>query len=77
MMVTRFDSVFIHKLLITNGLAYVPHCRNEGDTVFDPFMGVASTGVASLKLNRKFVGIELEELYFNASKKRLSETSND
>ena len=50
---------------------------NENDTIFDPFMGVASTGVASLNLNRKFVGIELEELYFNASKKRLSETSND
>ena len=46
---------------------------NEGDTVFDPFMGVASTGVASLKLNRKFVGIELEENYFQASEKRLKE----
>lgn len=55
----------------------VKTASNEGDTVFDPFMGVASSGVASLKLNRKFVGIELEELYFNASKKRLIETSND
>ena len=44
---------------------------NENDTVFDPFMGVASTGVAALNLNRKFVGIELEENYFAASKDRL------
>jgi len=44
---------------------------NENDTVFDPFMGVASTGVAALKNNRKFVGIELEESYFKASEKRL------
>lgn len=44
---------------------------NEGDIVFDPFMGVASTGEASLKLNRKFAGIELEENYFQASEKRI------
>ena len=46
---------------------------NEGDVVFDPFMGVASTGVASIKLKREFIGIELEEIYFKASEKRLKE----
>jgi site-specific DNA-methyltransferase (adenine-specific)/modification methylase len=46
---------------------------NEGDVVFDPFMGVASTGDAALKLKRKFIGIELEKIYFEASKKRLTE----
>jgi site-specific DNA-methyltransferase (adenine-specific)/modification methylase len=45
---------------------------NEIDTVFDPFMGVASTGVAALKNNRKFIGIELMEEYFDASVNRLS-----
>ncbi|MFK5977050.1 MAG: DNA methyltransferase [Sulfurovum sp.] len=44
---------------------------NEGDVIFDPFMGVGSTGVASLQLNRKFIGIELDKTYFEASKKRL------
>ncbi len=44
---------------------------NEGDIVLDPFMGVASTGIASLELNRKFIGFELEHSYFNASKLRL------
>jgi len=44
---------------------------NEGDVIFDPFMGVGSMGVASLQLNRKFIGIELDKTYFEASKKRL------
>jgi len=36
---------------------------NEGDTVLDPFMGVGSTLLASKKLNRKCIGIEIEEKY--------------
>jgi len=44
---------------------------NERDVIFDPFMGVGSTGVASLELNRKFIGIEIDKRYFEASKKRL------
>ena len=45
---------------------------NENDVIFDPFMGVGSTGVASLELNRKFIGIEIDETYFKASEKRLA-----
>lgn len=44
---------------------------NPGDIVFDPFMGVGSTGIASLALERKFIGFELDEVYFNASKERI------
>ena len=47
---------------------------NEGDTVFDPFMGSGSTGVSSKKLNRNFIGIELDEDYVEISKKRIKET---
>lgn len=45
----------------------------EGDIVFDPFMGVGSTGVAALNLNRKFIGIEIDDKYLKATEKRLSE----
>lgn len=44
---------------------------NRGDVVFDPFMGVGSTGVAALALERRFIGFELDEEYFNASQERI------
>lgn len=43
---------------------------NKDDIVFDPFMGVGSTGVAALNMNRKFIGIELNNKYFEAAKKK-------
>ena len=46
---------------------------NENDTVLDCFMGSGSTGVACLQTNRNFIGIELEEKYYNIEKKRCSE----
>lgn len=45
---------------------------NEGDLVLDPFMGSATTGVAALKHNRKFVGIEKEKEFVELAEKRLS-----
>ncbi|MDW8297658.1 MAG: site-specific DNA-methyltransferase, partial [Raineya sp.] len=44
---------------------------NPNQVVFDPFMGVGSTGVAALQMNRKFIGFELEKTYFEAAKKRI------
>ena len=44
---------------------------NEGDVVLDCFNGVGSTGEAALKLDRKYIGIELEKKYFEATEKRL------
>lgn len=44
---------------------------NEGDIVLDPFMGVGSTGHAALNLQRKFIGIEYEQKYFDATIRRL------
>lgn len=46
---------------------------NESDIVFDPFMGVGSTGVAALQLKRKFIGIEIDKIYFDAAKKRINQ----
>lgn len=44
---------------------------NENDLIFDPFMGVCSTGIAALKLNRLFAGCEIDKEYFDASVKRI------
>ena len=44
---------------------------NEGDIVLDCFNGVGSTGVASLKNNRKYIGIEIDKIYMEATKQRL------
>lgn len=46
---------------------------NEGETVLDNCMGSGSTGVACMNTNRKFIGIELEEKYFNIACNRLEE----
>lgn len=46
---------------------------NEDDMVLDFTMGSGSTGVACLKTNRNFIGIELEEKYYNIAKKRCKE----
>lgn len=44
---------------------------NEGDIVLDNCMGSGSTGVACINTNRAFVGIELDENYFNIAKERI------
>ena len=44
---------------------------NKDDIVFDPFMGVGSTGVATLELGRRFIGLEINETYFEAAKNRI------
>ena len=44
---------------------------NEGETVLDNCMGSGSTGVAAINTNRKFIGIELDEKYFNIAESRL------
>ena len=49
----------------------VSMASNPDDLVFDPFMGVGSTGAATLTLNRRFIGVELDEQYFKAAEDRL------
>ena len=44
---------------------------NEGETVLDFTMGSGTTGVAAKNLNRNFIGIELDEGYFNIAKQRI------
>lgn len=57
-------------------LKHIQSWSNEGDIVLDPFMGSGTTGLAALELNRKFIGIELNEEYFELSKQRILEKSS-
>jgi len=45
----------------------------DAQTILDPFMGSGTTGVACVKLGRKFVGIEIDEDYFDIACKRIAD----
>lgn len=47
---------------------------NEGDLVLDCCMGSGTTGAAAKRLGRKFIGIELEQKYFEIAKRRIDNT---
>lgn len=47
---------------------------NPGDTVLDPTFGSCTTGIACIKLNRKFIGIEQNSAYFNIGVSRMNAT---
>ena len=44
---------------------------DRGDTILDPFMGSGTTGVACVKLGRKFIGIDIEPKYFDIACRRI------
>ena len=46
---------------------------NPGDTILDCFMGSGSTGVACVNTDRNFIGIELDEGYYNIAQKRIEQ----
>lgn len=50
---------------------------NEGDFVFDPFLGSGTTAVVAKKLNRKFSGVEIDEYYCCIAEKRLKLAEED
>lgn len=52
---------------------FINKFTKENELVFDPFMGTGTTGVACIKNNRRFKGIELVEEYFNTSKNRIKD----
>jgi len=49
---------------------------NEGETVLDFTMGSGTTGVACVNLNREFIGIEMDDDYFEIAKNRILEAQN-
>jgi site-specific DNA-methyltransferase (adenine-specific) len=46
-------------------------CTDRGETVLDPFMGSGTTGVACVRLGRRFVGIEYDEKFYETSLDRV------
>jgi site-specific DNA-methyltransferase (adenine-specific) len=54
----------------------IENSSKENDIVMDPFMGVGSTGIACVNTNRNFIGVELDENYFNIAKERIENNIN-
>jgi site-specific DNA-methyltransferase (adenine-specific) len=52
-------------------IRYLPPCQ----TILDPFMGSGTTGVAAVKLGRKFIGIEIEPKYFDIACRRIEQAT--
>ena len=55
---------------------FVGQHTDAGMSVLDPFMGSGTTGVAAANLNRNFIGIELDENYFNIAKERIEKANS-
>lgn len=62
-----------HPAIFPEALArdHIISWSNEGDTVFDPFMGSGTTGKMALLANRKFIGVELDQDYFEIARQRI------
>jgi len=52
---------------------FVNDFTDRGETIFDPFMGSGTTGVAAVQMGRKFIGIEREPKYFEIACKRIED----
>ena len=61
---------YLYKI-IYNQRPFIGSYSLENETVLDFTMGSGSTGVACLNNNRKFIGIEKDDYYFEISKKRI------
>lgn len=55
----------------------IGHLPAPSETIFDPFMGSGTTGVAAVMMGRSFIGIEREPKYFEAACRRIREANGD
>jgi site-specific DNA-methyltransferase (adenine-specific) len=74
---TKDKETYKHPASFPENLAidHILTWSNENDLVLDPFLGSGTTGVACKLFNRKFVGIEIDEKYFELATKRISKIS--
>jgi len=73
MAVAQNKGNFKHPAVFPEKLAYdhILSWSNEGDLILDPFVGSGTTGVAALKLNRNFIGIDKVKEYIDMSQTRI------
>ena len=69
----KHPAIFPEKLAEDHILSW----SDEGDVVFDPLMGSGTTGKMALLNNRRFIGIELDEIYFKIAKQRIEQAKQD
>lgn len=67
----------IHKAVMKQEVAdwFIEKFTKENDVILDCFMGLGTTGLSCIKYNRDFIGIELDEEYFNIAKERIEEAN--
>ncbi len=63
---TQKPEALLHRIILAT--------TNQGDSVFDPFLGTGTTAVVSKKLGRRYYGIEKDKKYFIAAKQRINKT---
>lgn len=56
---------------------YIQLASDKGDVVLDPFMGSGTTGVASVMTGRDFIGMEIDDTYFNLAQNRIEKALAD
>lgn len=68
----------VHSCQKPKGLIYtlLNTFTKEGDLIFDPFMGSATTAVACHKLKRRYIGFELDKEYFDLANERIEKEKN-
>jgi site-specific DNA-methyltransferase (adenine-specific) len=72
---SAMDSIaYEHPAIFPEKLAmdHIKSWSDEGDVILDPFMGSGTTGAACLETGRKFIGIEINEQYFDIACTRIS-----
>ena len=52
---------------------YIKICSNKDDTIFDPFMGSGTTGVACVRMARRFIGCEIDQKHFELACRRIED----
>jgi site-specific DNA-methyltransferase (adenine-specific) len=78
MRTTKDKFAYEHPAMFPEQLAqdHILTWSNEGDTVLDCFMGSGTTGKMALLNGRNFIGIEIDDKYFEIAKRRISEAQN-